>query len=57
MIPTLSRFLHGQAFLKSKGQQPVELPPAKVGANDATRDSGGAAAIAGLLSSDFRLCQ
>jgi photosystem II stability/assembly factor-like uncharacterized protein len=43
--------------LKAKGQQPVELPPAKVGANDATRDSGGAAAITGLLSSDFRLCQ
>jgi hypothetical protein len=43
--------------LKAKGQQPVPAPPAKVGANDATRDSGGAAAITGLLSSDFRLCQ
>jgi hypothetical protein len=57
MIPTLSRFLHGQAFLKSKGQQPIESPPAKVGANDVRGTSGGAAAIAGLLSSDFRLCQ
>jgi len=43
--------------LKAKGQQPVELPPAKVGANDATRDSGGAAAITGLLPAEFRLCQ
>src|SRR6266498_161432 len=43
--------------LKAKGQQPVPAPPAKVGANDATRASGGAAAITGLLSSDFWLCQ
>ena len=43
--------------LKAKGQQPVPARPAKVGANDATRDPGGSAAITGLLSSDFRLCQ
>jgi hypothetical protein len=42
---------------KAKGQQPVPAPPAKVGATDATRDPGGAAAITGFLSSDFRLCQ
>src|SRR5439155_1686865 len=43
--------------LKAKGQQPVPAPPAKVGANDVTRASGGAPAITGLLSSDFWLCQ
>src|SRR5438128_11342120 len=43
--------------LKSKGQQPISAPTASVGANDATRASGGAAAITGLLSSDFWLCQ
>jgi hypothetical protein len=35
--------------IKSNGQQPIAAPPAKVGANDATRDSGGAAAITDLL--------
>ncbi len=50
-LPTLNE------SLKAKGQQPIAAPPAKVGANDATRDPGGAAAITGLLSSDFRLCQ
>jgi hypothetical protein len=40
--------------LKSKGQQPIPPPPAKVAVNDATRGSGGAPAA---LSTDFRLCQ
>jgi photosystem II stability/assembly factor-like uncharacterized protein len=40
--------------LKSKGQQAIPPPPAKVALNDATRGSGGAPAA---LSADFRLCQ
>ncbi len=40
--------------LKSKGQQPISPPPAKVAVNDAPRDSGGTPAA---LSADFRLCQ
>src|SRR5206468_4048653 len=35
--------------LKAKDQQPVPAPPAKVGANDVTRASGGAPAITRLL--------
>jgi hypothetical protein len=39
--------------LKSKGQQPIASPPARVGANNATP---GAGAITSLPA-DFRLCQ
>jgi hypothetical protein len=41
--------------LKSKGQQPISPPPAKVGANDATRGSGGVVGASALLPADFRL--
>jgi len=40
--------------LKSKGQQPLSSPPAKVGANDATHGSGGVAGSA-YLPADFRI--
>ena len=40
--------------LKSKGQQPISVPPAKVGANGPTHRSGGATA-ASELPADFRL--
>ena len=40
--------------LKSKGQQPISSPPAKVGANDATHGPGGATAASTTLPSDFR---
>jgi hypothetical protein len=43
--------------LKSKGQQPIAAPPAKVGANDATHGSGAASATAALLPADLHLCQ
>jgi hypothetical protein len=40
--------------LKSKGQQPLLPPPAKVGANDATHGSGGVGRSASLPL-DFRI--
>jgi len=39
--------------LKSKGQQPIAPPPAKVGANDATHESGGAVGANVSLPADF----
>jgi hypothetical protein len=41
--------------LKSKGQQPIEPPAAKVGANDPTRGSAGATSASPLLPADFRI--
>jgi hypothetical protein len=41
--------------LKSKGQQPIPAPPAKVGANDATRESGGAVGANASLPADFHV--
>jgi hypothetical protein len=43
--------------LKSKGQQPIAVPPAKIGASEPARSSGVAASVTGSLSADFRLCQ
>jgi hypothetical protein len=43
--------------LKSKGQQPIPPPPAKVALNDATRGSGGAPSTAAMLPANLRLCQ
>jgi hypothetical protein len=43
--------------LKSKGQQPIPPPPAKVAVNDATPGAGSAGATSALLRTDFRLCQ
>src|SRR5947209_2004457 len=43
--------------LKSKGQQPISAPSAKVGANDPMRDSSAAIARNAPLPADFRLCQ
>jgi hypothetical protein len=43
--------------LKSKGQQPIQSPPANVALNDAVRGSGGAPATSPALPVDFRLCQ
>ena len=43
--------------LKSKGQQAISPPPAKVGANDPMRDSSAAIARNAPLPADFRLCQ
>jgi photosystem II stability/assembly factor-like uncharacterized protein len=43
--------------LKSKGQQPIQPPPAKVAVNRATSSSGGASATSAMLPVDFRLCQ
>lgn len=40
--------------LKSKGQQPIEAPPGKIAANDATGGSSGATAT-GVMPTDFRL--
>jgi hypothetical protein len=40
--------------LKSRGQQPLSLPPAKVGAIDATHGSGGVAGSASLPA-DFHI--
>jgi hypothetical protein len=39
--------------LKSKGQQPLSAPSAKVGTNDATHSSGGVAGAS--LPADFRI--
>jgi hypothetical protein len=41
--------------LKSKGQQPIEAPPAKVGANDAPYGSGGRVGGSASLPLDFRI--
>jgi hypothetical protein len=41
--------------LKSKGQQPIEAPPAKVAASGAAHDSTGATAGGGTLPEDFRI--
>jgi hypothetical protein len=41
--------------LKSKGQQPIEAPPARVGANDATRGPGEVAGASSSLPADFRI--
>jgi hypothetical protein len=41
--------------LKSKGQQPLSPPSAKVGANDATYGSGGVAGASSTLPADFRI--
>jgi hypothetical protein len=41
--------------LKSKGQQPIAVPPTKVGSNDATRGSGGVAGTSGSLPADFHV--
>jgi hypothetical protein len=49
-LPTLNE------SLKAKGQQPIEAPPAKVSANDATHGSAGATTATALLPVDFRLC-
>ena len=43
--------------LKSKGQQPISAPPAKIGASEPVRSAGVAASITGSLPADFRLCQ
>jgi hypothetical protein len=41
--------------LKSKGQQPLPVPPSRVGANRDTRGSVGWSAASALLPTDFRL--
>ena len=41
--------------LKSKGQQPLSPPPAKVGANGAVHNSSGVTAASGTLPADFRI--
>jgi hypothetical protein len=41
--------------LKSKGQQPIAVPPTKVGVNDATHGSGGVAGPTASLPADFRV--
>jgi photosystem II stability/assembly factor-like uncharacterized protein len=43
--------------LKSKGQQPISAPPAKVAQNDSGSGSGGASVTGELLPADFRICQ
>jgi hypothetical protein len=43
--------------LKSKGQQPIPPPPAKVALNDAAHGLGGAPATAAMLPANLRLCQ
>jgi hypothetical protein len=43
--------------LKSKGQQPISPPPAKISANDTTRGSGDATATSALLPADFRISE
>src|SRR5437870_6553400 len=40
--------------LKSKGQQPISTPPAKIGVGDPVGGSGGATAASTTLPSDFR---
>ena len=41
--------------LKSKGQQPIEAPPTKVGSNDATHEPGGVAGATAHLPADFQI--
>jgi hypothetical protein len=41
--------------LKSKGQQPLSTPAAKVGTNEATYGSGGVAGASSALPADFRI--
>ena len=41
--------------IKSKGQQPLSTPAAKVGANEATYGSGGVAGASSSLPADFRI--
>jgi len=43
--------------LKTKGQQPIPSPSAKIARNDANSSSCGATATGALLPADFRLCQ
>jgi photosystem II stability/assembly factor-like uncharacterized protein len=43
--------------LKTKGQQPIPSPSAKIARNDADGSSYGATAAGALLPADFRLCQ
>jgi hypothetical protein len=40
---------------KAKGQQPIPAPSANIGANEATRGSGGATGNGALLPTDFRI--
>jgi photosystem II stability/assembly factor-like uncharacterized protein len=42
-------------LLKTKGQQPIAAPPAKIGANDTTRGSSDVPGASGLLPTDFRI--
>jgi hypothetical protein len=42
--------------LKAKGQQPIEAPSAKVGANDAAHPLGGVAGASASLPADFHIC-
>jgi hypothetical protein len=39
--------------LKSKGQQPIEAPPTKVGADNPTDEPGGVAGAIAHLPADF----
>ena len=41
--------------LKSKGQQPIEAPPAKIGSNEATHRVGGVAGASASLPADFHI--
>ena len=41
--------------LKSKGQQPIEAPPAKVGSSDATHRGGGGAGATARFPTDLRI--
>jgi hypothetical protein len=41
--------------LKSKGQQPIEVPPAKVGTSDVTHPSSGVAGSGASLPADFQI--
>jgi hypothetical protein len=41
--------------LKSKGQQPIEASPAKVGSNDATHEGGGVAGASAPFPADFKI--
>jgi hypothetical protein len=42
-------------LLKSKGQQPLSPPPAKIAATNPTRGSSGTTAASALLPADFRI--
>jgi len=48
-LPTLN------GSLKAKGQQPIEPPPIKVGANDPAHSSTGVKGASASLPSDFRI--